>query len=182
MSLRLFSAAPPISTAASRPQSQVPSTTTLFSAGLFNVNRTWSDKLHPVPSRLLTIIVENRASTAPIIAFLVAFTLLPGVVGAYHQYRKKPASLLLNYFIANVSTTDDVQFSNMILDSAHELAPILAAKRRGIFASGPSRPNATRLRLRIERLRHERRDGSAMQTVEELQNLLDQELLRTGSY
>ena len=38
----------------------------LFSAGLFNVHRTCSDKLHPVSSRLLTIIVENRASIAPI--------------------------------------------------------------------------------------------------------------------
>ena len=150
----------------------------LFSAGLFNVHRTWSDKLHPVSSRLLTIIVENRASTAPLAS--LAFTLLPGVVGAYHQYRKKPVSLLLNYFIANVSTTDDVQFSNMVLDSARELAPILAAKRElgRDLASGPSRPNATRLRLRIERLRRERRDGPAMQTVEGLQNLLDQELLR----
>ena len=38
--------------------------------------------------------------------------------------------------------------------------------------------NATRLRLRIERLGRDRRDGLAMQIIEELQNLLDQELLR----
>ena len=66
-----------------------------------------------------------------------------------------------------------------MLDSARALAPTLAAKRElGRDRAGiPSRPNATRLRLRIERLRRERRDGPAMQTVEELQNLLDQELL-----
>ena len=69
----------------------------------------------------------------------------------------------------------------MILDCARELAPTLAAKRElgRDRASGPSsRPNATRLRLRIERLRRDRRYGPAKQTVEELQNLLDQELLR----
>ena len=113
-----------------------------------------------VASRLLTIIVENRTSTAPIAS--LAFTLFPGVVGAYlpttASYPKKPVSLLLNYLIANVSITDDVQFSNMMLDSARELAPTLAAQQElgRDRATGPSRPNATRIRLRIERLRRDR--------------------------
>jgi hypothetical protein len=152
-------------------------TTSLFGSGLFTVHRTWKEKLYPVATRLLNIIVENRTSTAPLAS--LAFILLPGVVGAYHLHRKTPVTQLLNYFLANLSTTDDIQFSSVVLDTARELAPTLAAKRDlGRDREGiPSRPNATRLRLRIERLRRERRDGPAMQTVEELQNLLDQELL-----
>jgi len=144
---------------------------------LFTVHRTWKEKLYPVASRLLNIIVENRGSTAPNAS--LTFILLPGIVGAHHLHRKTPVVQHRNYLLSNLSTTDDIQFSSMVLDSARELVPTLAAKRDiGRDRAGiPSSPNATRLRLRIKRLRRERPDGSAMQTVEELQNLLDQELL-----
>ena len=169
------------SSEASRPQSQVPSTTTLsypcsVPVSLMSIGpgQTSSNLCLPAYSPSLSRTARQPPQSRP----------LPSLFSlgrAYHQYRKKPVSLLLNYFIANVSTTDDVQFSNMILDSARELAPILAAKWElgRDLASGPSHHNATRLRLRIERLRRERRDGPAMQkVVEGLQNLLDQELVR----
>ena len=110
-------------------------------------------------TRLLNIIVENRTSTAPLAS--LAFILLPGVVGAHHLHRKTPVTQLLNYFLANLSTTDDIQFASVVLDSARELAPTLAAKRDlGRDREGiPSRPNATRLRLRIERLRRRSRNA-----------------------
>ena len=142
----LTDAPPPLQRRSSYLDRRIPSTApspfdddallSLYSVGLFTVHRTWSEKIYSVAFRRLTIIVENRTSTAPIAS--LAFTLLSGVVGAY---------------IANVSTTDDVQFSNMILDSARKLAPTLAAKRElgQDWASGPLRPNATRLRLRIAR-------------------------------
>lgn len=149
----------------------------LFSSGLFTVHHSWRDKLYSVTARLLTIINANLPSTAH--AASLAFTILPGVLGAYHLYRKAPVTQLLSTFLANISSTSDEQFSSLILDAARELAPVLAAKRdRGRARSGSlSRAEAASLRLRIERLRRERRDGSAMQSAEQLQDLLDKEQL-----
>jgi hypothetical protein len=135
--LALPAATPPIPSLSSQLDHRIPSTVpnpfdddallSLFGSGLFTVHRTWKEKLYPVATRLLNIIVENRTSTAPLAS--LAFILLPGVVEAYHLLRKTPVTQLLNYFLANLSTTDDIQFSSVVLDSARELAPTLAAKR-----------------------------------------------------
>jgi len=124
----------------------------------------------------LGIINLNRSSSAE--GASLAFNILPGLVGAYFLSRKMPIADFLNGLLRDPAFADDRGFPDSILAVARAHASTLLVQR-GRSASRSSRPvpAATKLIRRTERLVRERRTGTAMQTAEQLQDLIDKDLI-----
>jgi hypothetical protein len=103
---------------------------------------------------------------------------LPGLVGTYFLSRKMPIADFLNGPLRVPAFADDRGFPDSILAEARAHASSLIAQR-GRSASSSRRPvpAATKLIRRTERLVRERRTGTAMQSAEQLQDLIDRDLI-----
>jgi hypothetical protein len=124
----------------------------------------------------LGIINLNRSSSAE--GASLAFNILPGLVGAYFLSWKMPIADFLNGLLRVPTFADGRGFPDSILAVARAHASSLIAQR-GRSASSSRRPvpAATKLIRRTERLVRERWTGTAMQSAEQLQDLIDRDLI-----
>ena len=152
----------------------------LFGPGLFTVHRAWGDPSFLVVERLLGIINLNRSSSAE--GASLAFNILPGLVGSYFLSRKTPIADFLNSLLRGPAFADDRDFPNSILVVARAHAATLISLR-GRTGSGSRRsvPAATKLIRRTERLVRELRTRTAMQSAQQLQDLIDRDLILEGT-
>ncbi len=153
----------------------------LFSPGLFTIHRSWGDPFFLVVERLLGIINLNRSCSAE--AASLAFNILPGLVETFFLSRKMPIPDLLNSFLRDPLFANDRGFSAAILTSARSFAHVLIATRA--WSASNSRrpaPAETKLIRRTELLPRERRTGAAMQSAEQLQDLIDRDLIACASH
>ena len=122
--------------------------------------------------RLLGIINLNCSCSAE--AASLAFNILPGLVGAIFLSRKMPIPDFLNSFLRDPLFADDPA----ILASARSFAHVLITTRaRSASYSRRPAPAETKLIRRTERLLRERRTGAAMQSAEQLLDLIDRDLI-----
>ena len=118
----------------------------------------------------MRIINLNRFSSTE--GASLAFNILPGLVGSYFLSRKMPIADFLNDLLRGPAFADDRDFPNSILVVARAHATTLIALR-GRTGSGSRRPVPAATKLI-------RRTGTAMQSAEQLQDLIDRDLILEG--
>ena len=144
-----------------------------FRSGLYNPHRSWKPHLERFSNRLIKTICSTNVTAAELAT--ACLHLLPGLVVAAHSTHKLPVSSMLHALASFVDTVaDDTDFCNRIVVYAQQLAPYVSAQleRSQERASAGNPRSIASLTRSIERLVRERRLGSAMVQVDQLQPLL----------
>ena len=147
----------------------------LFSRGVHCPHRTWPAPFGKVITRLLTTSCDLQNIPAARLATTCAL-ILPGLIEEGHRsHHLHVGHMLQDLGDAADSVGSDTEFAVRLLEYAQRIAPAVSAQQeraRTRAASGSHCRSVDSLKSSIERLVKERRLGSAMVLVDQLQPLL----------
>ena len=147
----------------------------LFSRGLHSPHRAWPAPLGKILCRLLTTSCNTQNTPAACLATVCAL-ILPGLIEEGHRSHSiHIGHMLQDLGDATDAVDSDTDYAVRLLAYARRIAPSVSAQQermRDRAAAGPRVRSVDSLKASIERLVRDRRLGSAMVLVDQLQPLI----------
>ena len=148
----------------------------LFSRGVHNPHRSWPAPIGKILNRLLNTSCDLQNTPAACLATSCAL-ILPGLIEEGHRsHHLHIGHMLQDLGDAADTVASDTDFAARLLNYARRIAPSVSAYQERVHArttsGGSSGRSVDSLKSSIERLVKERRLGSAMVLVDQLQPLL----------